>query len=73
MLHKQCELYNMAKGESGRIVVEVEPSLKRQLYSVLAIESSTLKDWFIQSAENYIKDKAESIQKPKRTRPGSKK
>jgi hypothetical protein len=45
----------MSKGDSGRIVIEVEPTLKRQLYSALAMESSTLKDWFIQCAEEYIK------------------
>ncbi|PJB73626.1 MAG: hypothetical protein CO093_00250 [Alphaproteobacteria bacterium CG_4_9_14_3_um_filter_47_13] len=46
----------MSKGKSGRIVIEVDPALKRKLYSVLAIESSTLKDWFIQTAEDYIKE-----------------
>ena len=36
----------MAKGESGRIVIEVDPHLKRQLYSALASDGSTLKAWF---------------------------
>ena len=44
----------MAKGESGRIVVDIDPALKRRLYSALALEDSTLKDWFIQCAERYI-------------------
>ena len=44
----------MPKANSGRIVVAVDPDLKRRLYSVLAMENSTLKDWFIRSAENYI-------------------
>ena len=48
----------MTKGDSGRIVIEVEPDLKRRLYSTLAMDSSTLKDWFIQCAESYVKDKA---------------
>lgn len=48
----------MTKGESGRIVIEIEPNLKRRLYSTLAMDSSTLKDWFIQRAEGYVKDKA---------------
>ncbi len=47
----------MPRGESGRIVIEIEPTLKRKLYSVLAIENSTLKDWFIQLAESYVKEK----------------
>jgi hypothetical protein len=44
----------MSKGDSGRIVIEVEPTLKRRLYSSLAMDGSTLKDWFIQCAENYL-------------------
>jgi hypothetical protein len=44
----------MPKGESGRVVVEVEPSLKRHLYSALAIKNSTLKQWFIDSATRYV-------------------
>jgi hypothetical protein len=46
----------MSKGESGRVVIEVEPALKRRLYSVLAIENSTLKQWFIDSATQYVAD-----------------
>jgi len=49
----------MPKGESGRIVVDIDPALKRRLYSVLALENSTLKGWFIQSAERYIEEKRE--------------
>lgn len=44
----------MSKGESGRVVIEVEPALKRRLYSALAIENSTLKQWFINSAQQYV-------------------
>ena len=46
----------MPKGESGRVVIEVEPVLKRRLYSALAIENSTLKQWFIDSATQYVAD-----------------
>lgn len=59
MLHNGCEIYNMSKGDSGRIVIEIEPTLKRQLYSALAMDGSTLKDWFIQCAERHVKDKAD--------------
>ena len=38
-------------GESGRIVIDVSPALKRRLYSVLSLSGSTLKDWFLQAAE----------------------
>ena len=43
----------MARGESGRIVIEVDPALKRELYVALAMSGSTLKDWFVRSAEDY--------------------
>ncbi|EKJ8219825.1 hypothetical protein LL282_003385 [Citrobacter sedlakii] len=48
---------NVAKGESGRIVLEVEPELKKALYSVLAMEQKTLKDWFVDKAQKHICEK----------------
>lgn len=44
-------------GESGRIVIDVPPKLKRQLYSALALSGSTLKDWFLQAAEGLNAEK----------------
>ena len=49
----------MPIAKSGRIVVDLDPALKRRLYSVLAIENSTLKEWFIRSAERYVEEKSE--------------
>lgn len=51
----------MAKGESGRIVLEVNPELKRQLYSVLALEQKTLKDWFVKQAGEYVTAKKDFL------------
>ena len=61
MLHPFMALNEvaMAKGSSGRIVIEMDPVLKRQLYSLLDKDGSTLKNWFIERAENYV---SESIQ-----------
>lgn len=61
----------MSKGDSGRIVIEVEPALKRRLYSALALENSTLKDWFIQCAENYTKDSADRTSTDTKRKVGS--
>ena len=47
----------MPKGESGRVVIDVGPGLKRELYSALAGDNSTLKDWFIEAATNYIAER----------------
>jgi hypothetical protein len=44
----------MAIGDSGRIVLEIEPLLKRRLYSALQLERKSLKDWFIARAEEYV-------------------
>jgi hypothetical protein len=44
----------MSKGESGRVVIEVDPILKRRLYSALAMENSTLKQWFVDAAKRYV-------------------
>ena len=40
----------MAHGKSGRIVIDVEPEFKQELYKALATQGSTLKDWFIENA-----------------------
>ncbi len=44
----------MSIGSSGRIVIGVEPSVKRLLYAALAKEGSTLKDWFLKNADAYL-------------------
>lgn len=47
----------MSRGTSGRLVVEVEPELKRRLYSELSRDGLTLKDWLITQAERYIEER----------------
>lgn len=51
----------MPKGQSGRVVVEVDPELKRHLYSALAIENSTLKDWFVSAAKQYVAEREQPL------------
>lgn len=46
-------------GESRRIVVDVEPELKRQLYAALSLSGSTLKDWFMKAAADYCFEKTQ--------------
>ena len=48
----------MAKGQSGRLVIEVEPAFKRQLYSALATDGLTLKAWFVRGAKTYLDEHA---------------
>lgn len=44
-------------GNSGRIVIDVDPDLKRKLYSTLALSGSTLKEWFRGAAEGLLEEK----------------
>jgi hypothetical protein len=46
----------MAKGTSGRVVIEVDPALKGELYAILDRDGLTLKEWFVQRANNYVAD-----------------
>ncbi|MDP1590364.1 MAG: DNA (cytosine-5-)-methyltransferase, partial [Prosthecobacter sp.] len=43
-------------GTSGRIVIDIEPDLKRRLYSTLSLNGSTLKEWFLKSAEQLCEE-----------------
>ena len=51
----------MARGSSGRIVIEVEPSLKTELYKALAQRELTLKDWFIGRANEEVISRSQPI------------
>lgn len=44
----------MARGKSGRVVIEIDPELKRQLYATLENKQQTMKDWFVKEAEGFI-------------------
>jgi hypothetical protein len=46
----------MARGESGRIVIEVDPTFKKELYLALGLEGTTLKDWFTRRGEQFVRD-----------------
>lgn len=49
----------MAIGRSGRVVLEVDPALKKKLYAALAMEQRSLKDWFVAAAEEYLTDQTQ--------------
>ena len=44
----------MARGKSGRIVLEIDPELKRQLYLTLEKDQKTMKEWFVREASDLI-------------------
>lgn len=51
--------------KSGRIVVDVDPKLKRKLYAALALSGDTLKEWFVKEAADYSYDINSSDNKSK--------
>ena len=44
----------MSIGASGRIVIEVAPEAKRELYAALARDGLSLKEWFLRNAKDYV-------------------
>jgi hypothetical protein len=49
----------MARGESGRIVLEIDPSEKEELYNALTKDGMTLKDWFLRRAGEYLRERGQ--------------
>jgi hypothetical protein len=49
----------VARGDSGRIVVEVDPGLKRELYVELARRGTTLKAWFTANARDLVSSRGQ--------------
>jgi hypothetical protein len=49
----------MPRSNSGRIVIEVEPEVKRRLYAALSLAGSTLKDWFVRNAVDFCDEAAQ--------------
>ncbi len=44
----------MAKGASGRIVIEIDPGLKQELYDALGDEGMNLKQWFLENVGQFL-------------------
>lgn len=51
----------MSKSESGRVVIEIDPEIKRYLYSALALDQQTLKEWFVDNAKAYISSRLSDV------------
>ncbi len=44
----------MPVGASGRIVIEIDPELKQELYGALSEQGLNLKQWFLNNAQQYL-------------------
>ena len=58
MLHGHVMLHYM-RGESGRIVLEIDPAEKQELYDALIRDGMTLKDWFLRRAGEYLRERGQ--------------
>jgi len=52
-------LCDMARGPSGRLVVDVDPEFKKQLHSALAAEGLSFKDWLLRQSRAYLAERAQ--------------
>ena len=55
----------MAQGDSGKVVIELDPEFKKALYKVLRLKDLTMKDWFVQQAEEFMENADQLILFPK--------
>lgn len=58
-LHENLQVEKMAKGSSGRIIIEIDPEFKQELYDSLQKENLTMKDWFLANADRFLKDRGQ--------------
>jgi len=49
----------MPVGKSGRIVIEIDPTLKQKLYQSLVRDDSNLKQWFLEQVDGYLAGKSQ--------------
>jgi len=59
MSHVYVMLHHMARGESGRIVLEIDPAEKQELYDAVTRDGMTLKDWFLRRATEYLRERGQ--------------
>jgi len=49
----------MPKGQSGRIVIVIDPQLKAELYETLEKEGIHLKTWFVENVKKYLSTRSQ--------------
>lgn len=50
----------MSIGNSGRVVIEIGPELKRELHAVLKKEGTNLKTWFLKNVDQLLANKGQA-------------
>jgi len=65
MLYNPCYItcidwcIEMAKGSSGRLVIEIDPDLKQELYQALGDEGLNLKQWFLRNVTDFLDNRTQ--------------
>jgi hypothetical protein len=49
----------MARGVSGRIVLEIDPDEKQILYDAVRKDGLTLKEWFLLQKDEYLRQRGQ--------------
>lgn len=49
----------MARGQSGKLIAEIDPALKRQFHAALTLDGSTFKDWVLENIHDYLEHRSE--------------
>jgi hypothetical protein len=49
----------VARGPSGRVVIELEPEIKQDMHAALAQDHMTLKEWFLARVESYLAERVQ--------------
>ena len=53
----------MAIGKSNRIVIDIDPALKKRLYSILTRRGLSLKEWFQKKATQFVEKEMSEYKK----------
>jgi hypothetical protein len=54
-----CDMTSVARGPSGRFVIDLEPEIKENMHTALAQDHTTLKDWFRARVESYLAERTQ--------------
>lgn len=49
----------MARGDSGRIVLEIDPEEKQLLHDAVRKDGMTMKEWFLLQKEEYLRHRSQ--------------
>jgi len=49
----------MPIGRSGRIVIEIDPELKQELYATMDQDGTSLKQWFLDRVEEHLRNRGQ--------------